>query len=557
MASVIVSAAFIASACADPLPLERVKPASGSQSVVGKPRAIRPDEKAFDDIAQRMPGFGGYFRSPTGELVMVSTRATEKTALLTEGANVVSQLQRALPGSRLTSARVVDGKFSFWQLAQIRDLLFEQALGRVPGMHGLDLDEQANRVSVGLTEAGREAARQEVIRLVRDAGLDTLAIAIVTYEPPRVQSMGALPAAPLPPPGWTLASYWSEVVGGIQWAAMPRYTGCSVGVVADWNGQRGFVSASHCSQYFFQLENTTAYQPDTNSSFGSMATEYADPAGANCWSWTWNGYLPCRDSDASFFRSSGAMPMHKGLIARPAYRTSNGADPAYTTVDQAKPYFIVTSAALSVPGGSLVDKVGVRTGWTSGIITNSCHDQVMEFESRSDKFILKCSYKAAIYSREGDSGGPFFMLDPSESEASLVGILSGGDGSTAYISRWTGIANDLGGGLSVTRGFALTTPSLSGSVSASGNPVVSWTNVPGATRYVVYREWFRRATGESGSSSEVWQNPTEDTAFQVTSFRGASIPGPHTPGYVSYRVVAYNLTDASQSSTVQYFELAP
>lgn len=151
VASIVAATAFVTSACADPLPLERVQPASGSLSVVGKPRAIRPDEMAFDDIAQRVPGFGGYFRSSAGELVLVSTRATEKPALLTEGAAAMSHLQRALPGLRLASVRVADGKFSFWQLAQVRDLLFERALGRVPGMHGLDLDEQANRVSVGVT----------------------------------------------------------------------------------------------------------------------------------------------------------------------------------------------------------------------------------------------------------------------------------------------------------------------------------------------------------------------------------------------------------------------
>jgi len=554
--SVIAWAAFAASACTDPLPPERVQPARGSQSVVGQPPSIRSDEKPFDDIAQRVPGFGGYFRSSAGELVLVSTRATEKAALLTEGANVMAQLRRVLPESRLTAVRIVDGKFSFWQLAQVRDLLFEQALGRVPGVQGLDLDEQANRVSVGVTQAGKEAARQEVIRLVRDAGLDTLAVALVAYEQPRVQSTPAI-LAPPPSPGWSLGASWSEIVGGIQWAAMPRRAFCTVGAVVDWNGQRGFITASHCSQDFFNLEYTLAYQPDTNSSLGSMATEQADPAGTNCWSWGQFSYLPCRDSDASYFVSSGAMPMNKGLIARPAYRTSAGTDPGYTVLDQAKPYFIVTSSALSVPSGTLVDKVGIRTGWTSGIITNSCQDQVMTFPGTPKDFILKCAYVASIYTGEGDSGGPFLMLDPSETEASLVGLLSGGNGSQAWVSRWTGIVNDLGGGISATRGFALATPTLSGSVSASGNPVVSWSSVAGATKYVVFREWFHRTTGESGSSSEVWNSPTEDTAFQVTSFRGSTIPGPHTPGYVSYRVVAYSMTDASLSSTVQYFELAP
>lgn len=181
----------------------------------------------------------------------------------------------------------------------------------------------------------------------------------------------------------------------------------------------------------------------------------------------------------------------------------------------------------------------------------------MTVPGTGDNFILKCAYVASIYTGPGDSGGPFFMLDPSETEAGLVGLLSGGNGSQAWVSRWTGIVGDLGGGISATRGFALATPALSGSVSASGNPVVSWSSIPGATKYVVFREWFRRSTMESGSSSEVWNSPTEDTAFQVTSFRGSSIPGPHTPGYVAYWVVAYNVTDASLASSVQYFELAP
>ena len=94
-------------------------------------------------------------------------------------------------------------------------------------------------------------------------------------------------------------------------------------------------------------------------------------------------------------------------------------------------------------------------------------------------------------------------------------------------------------------------------MSGYGNPILSWSAVSGATRYVVFREWSRYSTGEGDNSEFAQPSGVADTDFQVTSYAGSTKPGPHTPGYVSYYVVAYNQTDRSVASGVRYFELAP
>lgn len=202
-------------------------------------------------------------------------------------------------------------------------------------------------------------------------------------------------------------------------------------------------------------------------------------------------------------------------------------------------------------------KVGWRTGWTTGYLTNTCKDVVLPDQGIGEH-VLKCQYISTNYNNEGDSGGSVFLLDPITGEASLAGTVVGTFNSNSMIlSPWWRIVDELGGSIDATRGYSLSTPSVSGSVSLYGNPITSWSDIPGATRYVVFREWFRVSTGEGGSDEFEQASGVPDTDFQVTSYTGSSVPGPHTPGYVAYHVVAYSSADLSLASSVKYFQLAP
>lgn len=336
----------LGSACADPLPPAAVPHPTALRAVTQRPKHIRPEEQEFDDLAQRFPGFAGFYRSPAGDLILLTTRGSEKPALQAEAARLSAEKRATFRDTPILGVRVADAKYSFWTRAEIRDLIFEQGLGKIQGLHALDLDEQANRVQIDVTPEHRETAPLEVRRLLRDAGLDTTALSVVAS--PRAQVASAVVARMAAPPiGSTLTSASDELVGGLLWTAKPRVAMCSVGSVIDRNGTRGFVTASHCTGTINSLDSAQAWQPDTLSG-SHVATETRDPDGTMCYysgndhQWGW---FDCRFSNAAFFATTGAMTMQKGLIARPEYSVSTWGDSGTRVIDTAKPFFIVTATA--------------------------------------------------------------------------------------------------------------------------------------------------------------------------------------------------------------------
>lgn len=360
----------------------------------------------------------------------------------------------------------------------------------------------------------------------------------------------------------TLDGWSDEIVGGLMWShPLPGgQAQCTVGAVAVRSGVTGFVSGSHCTDFWFGDDGTQAYQPTVGTRH--IATETRDPNGSMCWysgNEGWWGWYACRFSDAAFFATTGVVPMQKGLIARTTYSAGpGGTTDGSKTIDNSNPYFIVSAIEPDIATGWYVQKMGWVSGWTTGYINQTCSDHLMTNEKTGETVLMKCSMSSYMNTKEGDSGGPLFTLDPIAGDVRLLGTLWGGhsDGEAFFSPFWRAM-DELGGTWDATRGFALTAPSPTGSVSGYGNPILSWPAVSGATRYVVFREWSRYATGQSGNDEFVQPFGIADTDFQVTSYTGSTMPGPHTPGYVAYYVVAYNQTDRSLESSIRYFQLAP
>ena len=271
----------------------------------------------------------------------------------------------------------------------------------------------------------------------------------------------------------------------------------------------------------------------------------------------WNtppGNYACRYSDASFWGLNGNVPAARGLIARTAYAAGPGGTTAGSIIlDSTHPYFPVIGTTGALSQGETVHKMGWRTGWTMGYIEDTCIDTWWS------NHIFKCQYAASFYSDSGDSGGAVFQRDPVSGDAYMAGIVSSKTTSgLPLFSPWWRISDEYGGGINPTRGYALSTPSLSGSVDNS-SPVVSWSAVSGATEYQLLREWFRYSTGEHGDLESLGpvSSPAIDLTMSVTAYTGQSIPGPQTPGYVAYYLIARNASDRSQMSAARYFQLAP
>jgi len=519
-----------------------------------KPSAIRPEEQSFDEIARTAPGFGGYFVAANGDLVAWVKGTADDAAVQSLVSNMKPRLALEAGGRAVRDIQIRRAQFTFRELAALRDMLFDQALGKVSGLHGLDLDEAANRVAVYISPPQAVEASSTLRALVRNAGFDSTALLLRAENTPTFATASARSLERVPPQASTLSDAFAPLVGGIQWNASGQNP-CSAGVIVDYNSVRGMMSATHCSATPFVIDGGVGYQPASSGrSFGS---ETADPSGSNCINYKEfpPTYRPCRFSDAAFWAMNGVVWSEKGLIARTQWKNGpGGTSDGSKALDVDRPYFIINGTAGSLSVGGEVHKMGWRTGWTWGYITDTCYDSWDPNFGR----LFKCQYVADMRVDGGDSGGSVFQLDGLIGDATLTGIVSArkDDGATIF-SPWWRVSDEFGGGLQATRGYNLTTPSTSGAVNGTA-PVVTWPAVNGATKYEVFRQWFVKATGESGDDNLGFQSSGfVDYGMSVSSYNGTTRPPFYTPGNVAYYVIARNDTDRSVNSTWIYFMLNP
>lgn len=177
-----------------------------------------------------------------------------------------------------------------------------------------------------------------------------------------------------------------------------------------------------------------------------------------------------------------------------------------------------------------------------------------------DSVEIECMDVTTMLTYDGDSGGPVFVIDR-DNLVFQTGIMIGrsNDSSHSYVSPMGQIHTALGA-FTITRPTNLTAPSLSGSLSGSW-PVPHWNPVSGATVYYLYRAW-RDNDNSVGSTGPEYIGSASDTLYldptlNASAYNGSSIPGPHTHGYISYYVLAYNSRDRSGGSATKYFTLAP
>ena len=89
--------------------------------------------------------------------------------------------------------------------------------------------------------------------------------------------------------------------------------------------------------------------------------------------------------------------------------------------------------------GTLVSKLGVGSGWTSGYVTGTC----MSIPGAWPGFVLNCqdTYNAA--NADGDSGAPVFQISLDGTRARMVGLHSGGNGTQGVYSYYVNLRWEL------------------------------------------------------------------------------------------------------------------
>jgi len=354
----------------------------------------------FDDVATQVPGFGGMYLE--GNILKVYL--TDPTLMVSAGSVITSVFGAdRIPAGGI---QVIRGNYGFHQL-----LAWFNKLGvvfNIPGVVYTDIDERANRLTVGVENQGVAASVQGMVSSV---GIPQGVVNIVTAEPIYDQV--------------TLQDQVRPIQGGLQ-IQFSNFL-CSISYNAVRGGTAGFVTASHCTDVQGGVESTLYYQPLTaGNTF--IGTETADPlySRATCQAAGVHGNHICRYSDTSFEQLATGVTESLGSIEQ----TSSVNSGSLTIAGS----FRVTGEGPSLVGQT-VNKVGRTTGWSQGQVTNTCVNTGVS----GSKIVQLCQDWVSATVGPGDSGSGVFAIT-SGSDVQLRGTLWGGNGAgTVFV--YSPIAN--------------------------------------------------------------------------------------------------------------------
>ena len=333
-------------------------------------------------LAQTIPGFGGFYMDDRGTPVVYLKNVAERGNA--ERALAPFLRAQGLPPSQL---RVIPARYDWAQLER----WFAQASAGVlvvPGGVFVDADEASNRVTIGVERGASARIRGVVARL----GIPQEAVVVQETEPFRLTA--------------TLRGKVRPAVGGLQ-INFPGFL-CTLGFNALRNGQRSFITASHCTNHQGGVEATPYYQPIQTTASVQIATEVSDPGYSHSKPGCPVGFR-CRFSDASREAYASSTTSSLGKIAK-----TTGPNNGSVTINGS--FSITAEGTASV--GQVVGKVGRSSGWTTGKVTNTCVNVAVQ----DTDIVQLCQNIVTARSRAGDSGAPVFK---GSSNITLVGILWG------------------------------------------------------------------------------------------------------------------------------------
>ena len=345
-------------------------------------------------LAREIPGFGGIYYEPgegrrsEGRLVLAVTEAGVGDLPMAREAVLTAVNRFAPPTADAPEMldRVV--QHTFLEMAEHRARL-RPHLFEMDEVVSLSVDEEFNRIKVGVTDLAFASAVEEV---AIELGVPEGMLQIVRDSPaePRTAKPGALPlggsAAPAPWP-YDLTSRIADrrLAGGYEAGATfsPRAP-CSIGFTAltkEIPTTKTFVSASHCTLVPFKPDTHDEHgfpsywvQPWMDGSQtrkGLIGEELLDPHYRRC-GFLWLG--KCRNADAALMAVDlDSADIALGKIARTRRDQWMGCNlNCETRIDTEKPTFEIVGERWGLLDNLWLEKVGKRTGWTFGYTTDTC-----------------------------------------------------------------------------------------------------------------------------------------------------------------------------------------
>jgi hypothetical protein len=282
------------------------------------------------------------------------------------------------------------------------------------------IDEGTNQLVFGVEHA---SATRGVQTALERRGIPAQAARVVVVQPIEFMSDN-------------LRSAHRPTVGGLQ-INFPGYL-CTLGFNVDHEGGRSFITNSHCTATQGTTGTTPYYQPLQSSHPEAIAIEAHDPAYtsiAGC-----SSGKQCRLSDAARALYQESAASTRGVIAK-----TTGVNSGSLTVSGSFAVATQDNTTTSFAAGTVLNKVGRTTGWTSGSVTSTC--ATVNVANTSIQLLCQTLVQnsGVRIVQGGDSGSPVFHVTSGD-DVQLVGILWGGNstGETFVFSPLKNIQQELG-----------------------------------------------------------------------------------------------------------------
>jgi hypothetical protein len=344
---------------------------------------VKPFDDLLESVATIVPAFGGVFRASDGRQNVWVVGAKQDDA-----SKAYDELTKLGPAAFTADGiAVLDAQFTFLDLYRWRKIITEELLGR-DGVVISGIEDEKNRLRVALTDIASQEATLKKNTEARG----------IPWEAIALEEGSAL----VPYASDDLRDYWRPLRGGLQIASLKPGMGCccTLGFTATRAGFDGFVTASHCGTP--NVQDGWGYgQPDTANAIG---WEVRDTAGLSC------PFGLCRFADVEFDRKLVGTEILRGYLARTPLNSIawNGADM----------WRIVAEIYAGL--GTVANKVGRSSGYTTGTITHKCDDS---YTQGAVKFV--CQDFANFLAQTSDSGSPVFQPTGVNQDVRLLGIFIG------------------------------------------------------------------------------------------------------------------------------------
>ena len=403
----------------------------------------------FAAIARRVPEFGGMFLSGNEQTLSVYLTDTSPRKIAAVRRAIVAVF--GAPTIPSGGIKPIKGQYQFLQLRE----WYTQMVGPVlmiPGVTATDINEATNRLVIGLEKREVEPLVLQAIKNLNIPAEVVVAVVTGSFTPLNhtVQSPNSM--SPWPSPrqgGYVITRLINNVAGSGTGEGTLGFN-----AVRQPGNTRGFVTCSHNTQVFWQLDSSVGFAPaDFYQSSGyypihKVGTEFYDPPGFPCPA-PYPSTDTCRYSDSVFVKYDSGVQSAQGIIARTTGLT-------LLTTSTANLVLAIdhTSQALTVgPGmwgiispptqpylvGLKLQKVGRTTGWTSGTIEYGYYPSTCADYIDANNRIRLCQYTVGNQGDSdasndnwqigsfGDSGSPVFRISNGKRKyVELYGILWAG-----------------------------------------------------------------------------------------------------------------------------------